>query len=171
MVTDFRANLDVFVANLSRTFISGSFALDRRQRRQQGLHIVQSPAQINRRRPSCIEMIIHRFEIAIRRIFMHCQGNTISCRCANQRRTPNPHVFDRYRCIAHCLQTDSDKFMRQFCLINNLRRPAIFGKPDRAGGGAIYFQVLSTRPATASSLASTSGSRASGAVINALSSA
>ena len=127
MLPDTRAHIDVFVAYLSSTFISSIFALIRREGRQQGLHSVQSPAQVNSRWASSIEVVIHGFKVAIRCIFTHCQSDTISCRCANQGGASNPHVFDRYRCIAHSLQTGSDKLMRQFCLINNLHRPAIFG--------------------------------------------
>src|SRR5258708_24427084 len=99
------------------------------------------------------------------------ERHAISSGCADQRRAAHQHGTDRLGRIRGACDPRDREFMRQPPLVDRADRPAVVLEPDAAKMAAVDLHVFSTLPATASSLASNLTSRASGAVINAVSSA
>ncbi len=164
------AQVGILVGQARGFFIGGGGALAFRQRQQQTQHVVDAPAQIDRGRTRRHQQRGGLPQGVVARLSLGCQRHAVSGGDADQRGAAHPHVLDGARRVLDGFQGHHMQMMGQAGLVDDLDRNAVLGQPERAVGNAVDLH-FSTRPATASSFAFRAGSRASGAVISAVSSA
>ena len=107
-----------------------------RKRAQQPLHLIQRPAQIDRRGPGFMQDVPGLGQAGIGRVQRHLYRHTVSSGRPDQRRTPHPHILDRTRKFGPVPQRDNPQFMRQPALIDDHHLPCGI-TPDRPIGGAV----------------------------------
>src|SRR5262249_8030103 len=149
-------------------------------------HLVERPFQVDRSRARLHQHLIGAIEIGFGAVVAHGKRHAISRGGANQRRAAHQHGANRFACGFRIRDFDDDEFMRQAALVDRAHRETVGLEPDAAEMFAVDLHALrpcvtqppedtlhdrSNLPATASSFFNSTGSRASGAVISALSSA
>ena len=94
MPADSTIDGDVLVADFSGARIGGIGPPVGSQRRQPGFHVVQGPAQINRRRPRHHQLVIGGLQAGIRGLRPHGQRHAVSRHGPDQRRAAHLHRRD-----------------------------------------------------------------------------
>ena len=139
MPADRAIDLDVLVGDSLGLGIGGGGPRLRGERGEMLADRVQSPAQVDRRRPRRGKLFVRGVERRVARILAHGEREPIGRRRADQRRPAHPHVADRDRRLVDAAQRRDLELMRQPALIDDVDARAVFVEPDRAIRTSIDF--------------------------------
>ena len=129
---DRAVDLDVLVGDSLGLLVSGGGAGGRREGAEMLAARVQSPAQVDRRRPRRCKLFMRGVERGVARILAHGEREPISRGRADQGRPAHPHVANGGRRFVNVAQRRDLELVRQPALIDDVDARAVLVEPDRA---------------------------------------
>ena len=120
MGADRAVDTDIFVGDSLGLRISGGGPRLRGERGKKLANRVQSPAQVDRCRPSRGKLVVRGVERGVARILAHGEREPIGRRRADQRRSAHPHVADRRRRLGDAAQRRDLELMRKPALVDDI---------------------------------------------------
>ena len=136
---DISANSHVLVADFRRSRICCRFPLLHRQGSDVGMHLIYSPAQVDRRGAGLQQGGAGRVQGLIGGVPAQGQINAIGGGGAYQRRPAHLHGGNGVGGLVQRGQAADDETMGKQSLVDNLHRLAVFRRPDGAHGFAVHL--------------------------------